>query len=87
MRVAVSTVALLLATGYASAQRYYEGMECTDDCSGHRAGYEWAMENDITDEDDCSSNSASFDEGCQSYIDNPDRDDTTVDDDGDPIDD
>jgi len=40
---------------------------CTDDCSGHDAGYEWAQDNDITDPDDCDGNSDSFVEGCQAY--------------------
>lgn len=46
----------------------FHGNDCTDDCSGHEAGYEWAMTNDITDPDDCDSPSDSFTEGCQSYI-------------------
>jgi hypothetical protein len=45
----------------------YRGMECTSDCSGHEAGYEWAEENDISDPDDCSGNSDSFVEGCQAW--------------------
>ena len=46
----------------------YMGNECTQDCSGHEAGYAWAEENDIDDEDDCSTSSSSFDEGCQSFV-------------------
>jgi hypothetical protein len=48
---------------------YYssQGFDCTDDCSGHDAGYEWASENDICDEYYEQSNSTSFDEGVQSY--------------------
>lgn len=46
----------------------FHGYECTEDCSGHEAGYEWAEENDIDDEDDCSGDSDSFDEGCQAYV-------------------
>lgn len=47
----------------------YEGRfgssQCTDDCSGHEAGFEWARENSITDPGDCgSTDSQSFDEGC-----------------------
>lgn len=41
--------------------------ECTEDCSGHEAGYEWAAENDITDPDDCGGKSQSFMEGCEAY--------------------
>lgn len=45
----------------------YRGYVCTQDCSGHEAGYEWAEENDIEDPDDCGGNSYSFIEGCESY--------------------
>ena len=47
----------------------FHGYTCTDDCSGHQAGYDWAEENSITDPDDCSGNSQSFIEGCQAYTD------------------
>lgn len=40
---------------------------CTEDCSGHEAGYEWAQENEITDPDECDGNSESFIEGCRAY--------------------
>jgi len=48
---------------------YYEsqGYECTDDCSGHDAGYEWADDNGVCDEYYSDGNSESFDEGVQSY--------------------
>jgi|YNPMSStandDraft_1061717.scaffolds.fasta_scaffold23882_2 hypothetical protein len=45
----------------------FHGYICTEDCSGHEAGYEWAEEHDITDPDDCGGNSQSFIEGCQAY--------------------
>lgn len=51
-------------TGYDT----FGGYECTEDCSGHEAGYNWAEENDISDEYDCDGNSDSFNEGCQSYV-------------------
>ena len=44
-----------------------ENWVCTDDCSGHEAGYEWAAENGITDPYDCDGNSDSFIEGCEAY--------------------
>ncbi|RJO60265.1 hypothetical protein C4544_05740 [candidate division WS5 bacterium] len=49
----------------------FNGYACTDDCSGHEAGYEWAEENGITqdDVDGYSGNSDSFQEGMQSYVD------------------
>jgi hypothetical protein len=40
---------------------------CTEDCSGHDAGYQWAQENEITDPDDCDGNNDSFLEGCRAY--------------------
>ena len=45
----------------------FYGYTCTDDCSGHEAGYQWAEDNAITSPDDCSGNSDSFLEGCESY--------------------
>jgi hypothetical protein len=41
--------------------------ECTGDCSGHNAGYEWAADKGITDPDDCGGRSQSFVEGCEAY--------------------
>ena len=46
----------------------FNGYGCTEDCSGHEAGYEWAEENDIDDEYDCDGNSDSFNEGCTAYV-------------------
>ncbi|MHB0914905.1 MAG: hypothetical protein ACYC4M_04375 [Thermoleophilia bacterium] len=45
----------------------FHGYDCTEDCSGHEAGYEWAEEHGITDPDDCGGNSDSFIEGCEAY--------------------
>lgn len=46
----------------------FDGYVCTDDCSGHQAGYEWAEQHDIDDESSCSTASPSFNEGCESYV-------------------
>lgn len=46
----------------------FGGYDCTEDCSGHEAGYEWAEENGLEDVDDCGGNSDSFIEGCYSYV-------------------
>lgn len=51
-----------------SEELTWRGYECTVDCSGHEAGYEWAEENSIDDVDDCQANSNSFNEGCQEYV-------------------
>lgn len=45
----------------------FHGYDCTEDCSGHEAGYQWAEDNEITSPDDCGGNSNSFIEGCESY--------------------
>ena len=45
-----------------------EPFGCTEDCSGHEAGFEWAKQNEITD-GWCGGNSESFIEGCQAYAD------------------
>ena len=45
----------------------FEGDGCTEDCSGHEAGYEWAEDKGIEDPDDCGGTSWSFEEGCRAY--------------------
>jgi hypothetical protein len=40
---------------------------CTEDCSGHDAGFEWAKENGLTDASECQGSSQSFVEGCEAY--------------------
>lgn len=38
---------------------------CTVDCSGHEAGYNWAIKKGITDPQQCGGKSLSFVEGCR----------------------
>jgi hypothetical protein len=70
--------------------RSFGGYECTADCSGHKAGYEWAEAKDISDEENCeailrrSPNRNSFYEGCLAYVEDPARG-ANEDDDGDEI--
>lgn len=45
----------------------FHGYPCTKDCSGHKAGYEWAQRRGITDPDECGGNSNSFIEGCRAW--------------------
>ena len=77
--------ALLQANG-----REFGGYDCTDDCSGHKAGYEWAESKNISDEIQCeailrrSPNATSFYEGCLVYVEDPYRG-ADEDDDGDEI--
>ena len=41
---------------------------CTDDCSGHEAGFEWAGENRIRRKSGCFGDSMSFQEGCEEFV-------------------
>lgn len=41
--------------------------DCTSDCSGHDAGYEWAEAKGICDPEYDNGNSDSFNEGVQAY--------------------
>lgn len=52
---------------FASTGLTFGGYPCTQDCSGHEAGYDWAAENGIDDPYDCGGNSQSFIEGCMVY--------------------
>lgn len=45
----------------------FHGYQCTNDCSGHRAGYAWAERHDITNPFDCGGRSQSFIEGCYAW--------------------
>ena len=47
----------------------FKGYQCTQDCSGHKAGYEWAMKKRITNKSNCTGNSKSFREGCYAWVD------------------
>jgi hypothetical protein len=87
-------VAIMAMTpGTANAQTFH-GYPCTQDCSGHEAGYNWAEQHDIEDPVDCGGNSNSFVEGCEAYAtehqegvqedetDSPDDEDDTQDPEG-----
>ncbi|PBB94996.1 hypothetical protein [Mesorhizobium sp. WSM3862] len=82
--VAIATVAVFITPSF--AQQTFGGNDCTVDCSGHKAGYDWAEKNQISDGSDCSSNSRSFNEGCQTYLDDANRG-SDEDDDGNEIED
>ncbi|OCC01054.1 hypothetical protein BA190_30650 [Labrys sp. WJW] len=56
-----------------SAAQSFGGNECTDDCSGHQAGYRWAEEHGINNSSDCGGNSESFREGCVTYTEDSSR--------------
>jgi hypothetical protein len=65
---AISLIALATLAGGSSQAQTFDGYLCTEDCSGHEAGYNWAQDNNITSETDCSSNSNSFNEGCSAWV-------------------
>lgn len=68
LRISLLSVVLVIGlSSFASAQTFH-GDDCTEDCSGHEAGYNWAERNDINDQSDCSTASQSFNEGCQAYV-------------------
>jgi hypothetical protein len=62
-----AALVLLLFSGTAMAQDFH-GYPCTQDCSGHEAGYAWADRKGIDDADDCGGKSNSFIEGCRAYV-------------------
>ena len=51
----------------AQSERTFGGYACTEDCSGHQAGYDWAKANSISDPETCGGKSESFIEGCMVY--------------------
>lgn len=88
MRYMILSLAAAAAVWSSSAlaQQTFGGNECTEDCSGHKAGYEWAQDNDISDASDCNGNSQSFNEGCETYTEDQQRG-AEEDDDGNEIED
>lgn len=54
-----------------TAQTYqplqFRGYACTQDCSGHQAGYDWAAAHGIDEPENCGGRSQSFIEGCRAY--------------------
>ena len=90
--LSILVFSFLLTTGKIPANATeFGGYECTIDCSGHKAGYEWAEAQRYTRESQCEAiirrypNRQSFYEGCLVYIDDPNRG-ADEDDDGDEID-
>jgi hypothetical protein len=86
---AISALAIgaIIGISKPASAREFGVHECSDDCSGHAAGYRWAELHSITDESDCplNGNAVSFYEGCLVYAEDPDRG-ADENDDGDPID-
>ena len=59
---------LVIAGFLLSGNAFAWDTPCTDDCSGHEAGYQWAEDNGIHDPIDCDGNSMSFIDGCEEYV-------------------
>ena len=70
MRAAVLVAILVAGTSIFSTVEAgeFHGYPCTDDCSGHEAGYEWAERKSIDSVEGCGGNSNSFIEGCRAYV-------------------
>ncbi|MET4601090.1 hypothetical protein ABIB90_000541 [Bradyrhizobium sp. JR4.1] len=85
-RFAIAALCVVLG-GCAAQAREFGSYECSNDCSGHAAGYRWAEAHNVTSESGCPlrGNAISFYEGCLVYVEDPDRG-ADEDDDGDDID-
>ena len=69
MIVALPALAMFALAYKARTPATYAGFNCTVDCLGHEAGYRWAEQNSIDDEDYCpDGDSESFHEGCIAYV-------------------
>ncbi len=67
-RLTLIAVLLCLLASLVDAATF-KGYQCTQDCSGHKAGYQWAMKKSIRDKSRCTGKSRSFVEGCYAYVD------------------
>jgi hypothetical protein len=78
-RLILTTTAVLGILIMPALAHTFGAYECTDGCSGHKAGYEWAEAKGITDEQQCEdilakgANRISFYEGCKTYVADPSR--------------
>jgi opacity protein-like surface antigen len=69
MKMLFAMTLLVSALGSTTATAAtFDGYQCKGDCSGHQAGYDWAEQNGIDDESSCNTPSASFNQGCESYV-------------------
>ena len=63
---AFARFALVVYTARTHDRTY--GFNCTVDCSGHEAGYRWAEQHSIDDENYCQDGDSEFYEGCIAYV-------------------
>ena len=47
---------------------HFGAYTCTEDCSGHWAGYNWAMDKNLSEPNKCDGTSQSFIEGCLTRV-------------------
>jgi hypothetical protein len=73
-RLVAALAAITLVACEAGSGKTFKGYECTQNCSGHQAGYEWAQEQGIGDPDACGGDSESFTKGCQAAAEESQRD-------------
>lgn len=51
-----------------TGEYYFYGSKCMDKCEGHVAGYKWAIDNEIISYNRCSTESQSFNDGCETGV-------------------
>ena len=64
--IVIGTLAVL-AVSARIYTAHTQDRSCTVDCSGYDAGYKWAKQRDIDDDDYCPDGNKSFYEGCAAY--------------------
>ena len=71
--IGVLAVLAMFARIYAAntEDRTSAGLTCTVDCSGYDAGYNWAEQRGIDDQDYCPDGNKFFYEGCVAYVEEP----------------
>lgn len=65
---AIFTVCFLCLLVAPAIAADFHGYHCTQDCSGHKAGYAWAEKKGITERENCGGKSNSFIEGCYAWV-------------------
>jgi hypothetical protein len=71
--IGVLAILAMFARIYAAntQDRISAGLTCTADCSGYDAGYNWAEQRGIDDDDYCPDGDKFFYEGCVAYVAEP----------------
>jgi hypothetical protein len=72
--IRMTLASIVLAISWPVSAETFYGYRCTQDCSGHQAGYKWAEQKGIESEEDCGGDSNSFIEGCQAYVEEQQKD-------------